>query len=58
MDAPLTSPKTNGKVREFQILKELALNQLQQSTTGTPEPVGGGGLQATASGGMHIQLLT
>lgn len=47
-----------GQVRDCQILKELALNQLQQSTTGTPEPVGGGGLQATASGGMHIQLLT
>lgn len=55
---PLNSPKTNGPVIDCQILKELALNQLQQSTTGTPQTVGGGGLQATASGGMHIQLLT
>lgn len=54
----LTSPKLTARRRDYQILKELALNQLQQSTTGTPEPVGGGGLQATASGGMHIQLLT
>lgn len=54
----LTSPRTNSQVRDCQILKELALNQLQQSTTGTPKLVGGGGLQATASGGMHIQLLT
>lgn len=54
----LTSPKLTARRTDYQILKELALNQLQQSTTGRPGPVGGGGLQATASGGMHIQLLT
>ncbi|KAA8591868.1 hypothetical protein FQN60_017242 [Etheostoma spectabile] len=49
ISSPLTSPKTNGQAIDCQILNELALNQLQQSTTGTPEPAGGGGLQATAS---------
>lgn len=57
--AALKSPKTNSLwERDCQILNELAFNQLQQSTMGAPEPMGGGGLQATASGGMHIQLLT
>lgn len=44
--------------KDCQNLNELALNQLQQSPTGAPKLMGGGGLQATASGGMHIQLLT